>query len=296
MAFEVVQLAEGCYHLQSGANVGVLVQGDQALVIDAGLDDDLGKRIKRTLESLGVRLGALILTHGHADHFGGAAYLRRVLPPFPVYAPHLEAAFISNPALEGIMLSAGAAPIDQLKGKFTLAQPCPVDHLLEVGRLGLLGIDVEIVPLAGHSPNQIGVRYGNILFSADAFLPIPTLQKYPVQFTVHMGQALETLERLNALEGVLFAPGHGTHLTDARETIAANGAALRRVIETTAAQLRAAPANDGTLTQQVCAALGDRLPNAVSYGLARAAVQAALVYLYEQGQAEITAGGAWRLK
>ncbi|PJF43462.1 MAG: MBL fold metallo-hydrolase [Chloroflexota bacterium] len=294
MPFEVVKLTENVYHLQSGANVGLIVADGRALVIDAGLDEEMGRRIKRTLESLGVSLAALLLTHGHADHFGGAAYLRRNLPPFAVYAPPLEAAFISQPTLEGMMLSAGAAPIDQLKGKFTLAQPCAVDHPLEVGTLNLLGLELEIVPLAGHSPSQVGVRYGDILFSADAFLPVATLQKYPVPFTVHMAQALETLRRLSALDGVLFAAGHGAQLSDAREVIAANIAVLERLIAMTLERVRAAPANDGTLTQQVCAALGDSLPNAVSYGLARTAVQAALVYLYERAQVTFEAGGLWR--
>ncbi|MCS6871015.1 MAG: MBL fold metallo-hydrolase [Anaerolineae bacterium] len=294
MPFEVVQLAENVYHLQSGANVGVIITNGRAIVIDAGLDDDMGKRIKRTLESLGVSLAALILTHGHADHFGGAAYLRRTLPPFTVYAPPLEAAFISQPTLEGMMLSAGATPIDQLRGKFTLAQPCTVDQLLEIGTFNLLGLDLEIVPLTGHSPSQVGVRYRDILFSADAFLPVATLRKYPVPFTVHMGQALETLGRLNDLNGALFAPGHGAQLSDARQVIAENIAVLERVIETTLMHVRTAPANDGALTQQVCATLGDSLPNAVSYGLARTAVQAALVYLYERAQVTFEAGGAWR--
>lgn len=294
MPFEVVKLAENAYHLQSGANAGLIVADGRAIVIDAGLDDDMGKRIKRTLESFGVSLAALLLTHGHADHFGGAAYLRRTLPPFTVYAPPLEAAFISQPTLEGMMLSAGAAPIDQLKGKFTLAQPCAVDSPLEIGALSLLGLDLEIVPLAGHSPAQVGVRYGDILFSADAFLPAATLQKYPVPFTVHMGQALETLKRLNDLDGVLFAPGHGAQLSDAHEVIATNIAVLERVMETALTQVRESPASDGALTQRVCAMLGDSLPNAVSYGLARTAVQAALVYLYERGQVTFEAGGTWR--
>ena len=294
MPFEVVKLADDVYHLQSGANVGVIVTDGQALVIDAGLDDDMGKRIKRALESLNLSLAALILTHGHADHFGGAAYLRRTLPPFAVYAPPLEAAFIRDAALEGMMLSAGAAPIDQLRGKFTLAQACAVDHLLTHGALNLLGLDLEIVALPGHSPNQIGVRYRDILFSADAFLPSAALQKYPVPFTVHMAQALESLAQLAALDGVLFAPGHGAQLSDARAVIAHNTAVLQRLIEMTFERLRAAPMNDAALTQSICAALGDPLPNAVSYGLARTAVQAALAYLYERGQVAFEAGGFWR--
>lgn len=287
MAFETVQIAPSIYHLQSGANSGVIVRGDEAILIDAGLDDDAGRRIRKALDALKVRLVALILTHGHADHFGGASYLRRNLPPFSVYAPAVEAAFIANPTLEGIMLSAGALPFDALTSKFTLAPGCTVDQQIAPGMQFVAGVELEIVSLAGHSPNQIGVQYDEILFSADAFLPIATLAKYPVPFTVHIGKALDVLHRLDRLQGVTFAPGHGAHLPAPHETISANIDALQRVLEATETALKQHVMDEAEATQQVCRALGDGLPNPVSYYLARATVQAALVCLYEQSRAKI---------
>jgi glyoxylase-like metal-dependent hydrolase (beta-lactamase superfamily II) len=284
MPFNVHELAPNIYHLQSGANSGLIRVGNQAIVIDAGLDDDAGKKIKKTLEGMNVQLAALILTHGHADHFGGAAYLRKTLPPFAVYAPPLEAAFIENPGIEGIFLSAGALPFDTLTGKFTLAQGCKVDHLLTPGTLDLVGASLEIIPIAGHSPNQIAVRSGEFLFSADAFLPIETLQKYPVPFNVHLQKALDVLDMLEN-SAYTFAPGHGLHLSDPRETIRVNRAAIWRVIDQVEAALRVAPADEGALTNTVCHALGDPLTSPVGYYLARATNQAALVYLYENKRA-----------
>jgi glyoxylase-like metal-dependent hydrolase (beta-lactamase superfamily II) len=285
MAFTVHELSPNLYHLQSGANSGLIRVGAQAIVIDAGLDDDAGKKIKKTLEGMQLRLAALILTHGHADHFGGAAYLRKTLPPFTVYAPALEAAFIENPGIEGIFLSAGALPFDTLMGKFTLAQACKVDHLLAPGMVNIAGVELEILSIAGHSPNQIAVRYGEFLFSADAFLPIETIQKYPVPFNVHLQKAFTVLEALEAAPYV-FAPGHGVHLSDAKPTIQANRAAIWRVIAEVEKALQAAPADEGTLTNIVCAALGDPLTSPVSYYLARSTVQAALVFLYENKRAQ----------
>ena len=295
MAFEIVGLGDGLYHLQSGTNSGLIVRDGRGILIDTGLDDDAGRRLKKALESLKVTLDAVILTHGHADHFGGTAYLRRNLPDFTVYAPVIEAAFIANPALEGYMLSAGAAPFDQLQGKFTRAPGCVVDHELTLGKQTINGVDLDIIGLAGHSPNQVGVQIGDVLFSADAFLPIPTLQKYPVPFTTHIGQALAVLHQLEGRSGIVFAPGHGVHLPDARKTLLANITALEAVVEATEAVIRTAPQHEGEITHQVCRALGDPLSSAVGYYLARATVQASLVYLYEQGRAAILNDGrmAW---
>ena len=219
MAFEAVQIAPDIYHLQSGANSGLIAIDGQAILIDAGLDDDAGKKIKRTIESLNLKLTALIITHAHADHFGGAAYLRRTLPTFTVYAPALEAAIIENPLLEGIMLSGGALPFDTLKGKFTLAQACKVDQVIDPDQstLTIAGIDLTIVRLPGHSPAQIGIQYKNVLFTADAFLPIETLEKHPIPFTAHIGQAFNSLNMVqDAIKAnMILAPGHGVHLPEA---------------------------------------------------------------------------------
>jgi len=295
VAFEIVTLADGIYHLQSGANSGLIVRDGHGILIDTGLDDDAGRRLKKALDSLNVTLDAVILTHGHADHFGGTAYLRRNLPAFTVYAPAIETAFIANPMLEGYMLSAGAAPFDQLQSKFTRAPGCLVDRELAFGMQSIGGVELEIVGLAGHSPNQIGVQVGSVLFSADAFLPIATLQKYPVPFTTHVGQALNVLHQLEERTGVIFAPGHGVHLPDARETIQANIKVLHAVVEATEAAIRTTPQHEGEITHIVCRALGDSLPSAVGYYLARATIQASLVYLYEQGRAAILNDGrmAW---
>ncbi len=297
MAFEIVEITPNTYHLQSGANSGLLTQGGEAILIDCGLDDDAGRRIKKALESHHLHLAALIITHGHADHFGGAAYLRRQLPRFTVCAPSIEAAFIANPSLEGIMLSAGAQPFQALKGKFTLASACAVDDEILPGVHTIAGISFEVVSLAGHSPNQMGVRCGDVLFTADAFLPTVTLAKYPVPFTVHMGHALNVLYRLDELRGVTFAPGHGTHLpasgTEARAVIAANRGALQAVIDATAAAIAVRRLDEGAITRVVCEKLGDGLATPVSYYLARTAIQAALVYLHEEHRAMMDVGGVW---
>jgi len=286
MAFEAVLLAPDIYHLQSGANSGLIVAGEQAIVIDAGLDDDAGKKIRRTIESLHLTLAALIITHAHADHFGGAHYLRRTLPTFTVYAPPLEAAIIENPLLEGIMLSGGALPFAPLTGKFTLAQPCKVDQVIDpqATTLTIAGIELGIVRLHGHSPEQIGIQYKNVLFTADAFLPIETLEKHPIPFTAHIESAMYSFNTLFDYAGKsIFAPGHGVEIKDeqtANNVIETNRVRLDDILAYVDDCIRNTPSTEADITFKVAAKFGTILNSPVSYYLARTTIQAAIVELY----------------
>ena len=114
-------------------NVGIVrFRDDTVLLVDAGLDPDRARKVLRDLETEGLRTRALLLTHAHADHMGGAAFLRRRGPLLTASAP-LEAALVRHPALEPFYLFGGAAPPRTLTGKFLQADPCEIDLELSAG-------------------------------------------------------------------------------------------------------------------------------------------------------------------
>ena len=203
-----IELAPGTFHLQSGSNVGLVIQDDQALLIDTGLDEDAGRRALRIAQEKGARLRAIFITHAHADHFGGAQFLQRRLN-VPLYAPKLEAAMMENPIIEPLYLFGGAAPIAELRQKFTLASPCEVTRLVEPGPLEIDPFHIHVVPLPGHALNQVGVATGEILFCADAVFPQETIEKHKILFCVDLDEALKTLDDLPDQPYSGFAPGHG---------------------------------------------------------------------------------------
>ncbi len=276
------------YHLRGGSNAGLLVHGKEALVIDAGLDDDAGRRILRLAEGLGVSITAILITHAHADHFGGGAFLRRRTGA-PVYAPAVEAGIVAHPLLEPLFLFGGAMPIAELRGRFTLARrACPVDHPLEPGTLSIGPFTVEVVPLPGHAPNQVGIAWEDVLFCADAFFPTEVLQKHPIPFCADVGPALETLARLPAMPYAFFAPGHGDVLTPETlpAVIEANRQRLQAILRVVQETLDE-PRETAVLLKAVADHLGAEHRAPWQHYLAQTTVLAALAYLREQGLVDV---------
>lgn len=286
---ELIELAAGAYHLRAGSNAGLLVQDGRALLVDSGLDRDAARRILKHVAALGVELAGVVITHAHADHFGGAAEIKR-RSGAPVYAPALEAAVIENPALEPLYLFAGAQPPQELQGKFILAQPCPLDGLLEAGAQTLLGFDVEIIAAPGHSHNQMMVGWpaGRVCFAADAFFPPAVLDKYGVPFYVDIDQTLATLAALPGLPYHLFAQGHGDAYdrNGLEEVLDYNIQRIAAIRALTLAAL-AAPTDDSQVLKSVADALSIRIEQPAIYYLTRTTIHACLNSLRAAGQASI---------
>ncbi len=284
---KVLELTSGIFFLRGGSNMGLIAREGKGLLIDAGLDKDAARRALRTAEEMGVRITALLLTHAHADHFGGARFLQRRLQNLPTYAPPLEAAMMEHPIMEPLFLFGGAAPIAELRQKFTLAKPCRVDHVVEPGPLELGPFRVEVVSLPGHAPDQIGVGVDEVLFCADALFPAATLEKHKVIFCADMDRALDTLDRLPDLPYAHFAPGHGPAYRSGDEIAnicAANRARLQEVKGLVHTALEE-PMGTASLVQHVADSLGLSLTTPTAYYLTRTTILAALSSL--QGEEKI---------
>lgn len=286
---ELIQLTDSTYHLRAGSNAGLLVQDGRALLVDTGLDRDAARRILKHVAALGVELAAVLVTHAHADHFGGAGEIKKRTGA-PVLAPAFEAAVVANPLLEPVYLFSGAQPTQELRGKFILAQSCAVDDLLEPGHSQVFGFDLEVVPLPGHAHNQMVVGWPEtgVCFAADAYFPPEVLDKYGIPFYVDVDQTLASLDALTRLPYRIFAQGHGDAYTaEVVGEVAAYNAQRIRQIRRHVHEAIAAPVTDGEVLQHVANAMAVSITQPAIYYLTRTTIHACLNSLRQAGQADL---------
>ncbi|EEG76081.1 MBL fold metallo-hydrolase [Dethiobacter alkaliphilus] len=289
MALELKKIAEHTYMIAGAVNIGVLINGDNCLLIDTGLDRQAGKQILTCLNHDGLTPKAIINTHSHADHFGGNAIIRQETGA-KVYASPLEKAIIENPYLEPFYLFS-AAPVKALKTRFLMAPASPVDGVLEPGTSTVAGFDVEIISLPGHSPGQIGVvTQDNICFTADAYFGESIIEKYGMPYTADVSAALSTLQALWQSDYAKYIPSHGDPAGKPTETILQNVSAIEKTLEQILKILDAGAQTREEILSAVITA-SDRKLDPVQYVLNHGAITACLSHLHKINKVEYVFNG-----
>ena len=204
------KISEQVYYIPNPANIGVVKDGEKsAILIDSGLDDDTGKKVLKLLEENGLVPKAIINTHSHADHCGGNRYIKEKTGAM-IYAPEVESAIIQYPSLEPLYLFSGASPLKDLQNKFLMAQPSDVDYVIKKDerKIKFDEIELSIVPLPGHSPNQIGVEVEKVLFCADSLFSEEVIKRHKIPFYVDVYKTRETLRFLRYSQYKFYVPSH----------------------------------------------------------------------------------------
>jgi len=146
-SFTVGPVAENCYIVRRDG-------ADHGLIVDPG--EEAG-RILGAVDSLGLTIDAILVTHCHFDHIGAVAPVAEATGA-PVWCPEIEV-----PVLADIMSYVpwpGFGPYESYDADETVAGG---EHL------SLAGLEIDVIFTPGHSPGHVtyAIPDEGALFSGD---------------------------------------------------------------------------------------------------------------------------------
>ncbi|MCF6097260.1 MBL fold metallo-hydrolase [Thermovorax subterraneus] len=276
------KVKDNVYYIDGAVNMGLLTSGDgSAVLVDAGVDDSVSRKVRRIIEESGFELKGIIITHAHADHSGGASYLVKATGA-KVYSSAFEKTALEFPVWEPLYLFSGAYPPAPLRNKFLFAPHVRVDGILELGHHNIEGIEVEVLDLSGHTLGQIGVKADGIVFCADAIIASEYIEKHGVPLNAHLEKTFVTFELLEKTPASLFVPAHGAPVEEIKPVVEANRQRIKDTIECITFLLKK-PCTAEEILKGVCERFKIEMTTMTQYYLMNLTVMAYIGYLLDNG-------------
>jgi glyoxylase-like metal-dependent hydrolase (beta-lactamase superfamily II) len=281
----IQRLGKRTGYIPGGVNVGVIwIDERRALMVDTALNGSNGKRALKAIREAGGDVVGILTTHAHADHFGANAVIVNRTGA-RVYAPLIDEAILRYPELMPRMLYAGADPPASMRGRFLLAEASPVDQVLHPGMVTVEGVEIEVVPLAGHSPGQVGYLVDQVFFCADVVLPADALDKFKIPYLCSVSDHLSSLDVAAAIRYNVAVPGHGAATESLSALIASNRALVKQLLDAIVTSLDEARTMDDIMTRML-EGFDANPSEAAAYFLVQPTIYAALAHLEEAGRVE----------
>ncbi len=243
---QVIKVADNVYTAVgfSVSNVSMIVGDDGVVIVDTGMMIDDASRIMAEFRKLSDKpVKAIIFTHSHGDHTGGAAaFLGNERPQiwahknFGSEALPLVAGGVTFQSVRGARqagfklppeqrINNGVAPVRYPKRSgsvFASGNETKPTHFLESERqtIKVAGIELELVSSPGETNDQLFVWYpaAKVLFAGDNFYrSFPNL--YAIRGTPNRSVRLwaESLGKLADKNAVALVGGHTNPILGANE-------------------------------------------------------------------------------
>jgi hydroxyacylglutathione hydrolase len=193
-SFVVGELQENCYLLVDEDTRG-------AVLIDPGAEGD---RLVSAVRASGASLEAIWVTHGHMDHIGGIAAVKRVWD-VPIHLHPLDAGLYENAARAALVYGL----------RFETAPPA--DRALADGDVLSLGaLRFQVMHAPGHAPGHVVLHGHGVAFVGDCLFA-GSVGRTDLPFS-NPADLTVSLEKIAALPGetAVYA-GHGPATTIERE-------------------------------------------------------------------------------
>lgn len=153
-------------------NAHVVARGDAFFMVDAGLEAN-APALAEDLRHEGfdpARLRAIVLTHGHADHAGGAGYFQRTFGT-RIVASRADAPLLAAGANDHLCPTSDRARDRVASDQAARFTPFTADVALdaEVALDGLVAVPGTVLPMPGHTRGSLVVTLPGGALVGDLF-------------------------------------------------------------------------------------------------------------------------------
>ncbi|MDI3478073.1 MAG: hypothetical protein PWQ59_1598 [Thermoanaerobacterium sp.] len=269
------------YYIDNPTNIGVYTyKNKNCLLVDTGINNGQARKIDNVLVENRLHPKYIINTHNHMDHCGGNIYFKTQYPGCEIYTSNKERLYIENPELRDYILFSSSS----FKSHGESKKSYKVDYVLEYGTNKIGDEKIDIVPIVGHSVEQVGVLTPDrVCFLGDSVFSEKIIGKYSLPYLFNIENSINTLNKIKEIDADFFVLSHADTVLNKEEIlklIDLNLSNINKNIEMII-EILGEPQTRETLLQNIVI-LNDLPINFNQYYIYFSSISAFISYLYDR--------------